>query len=356
MALWRVRVDVPDEPGRLAGLAAAVRGGGGNILTFEVHRRDDGQVTDELVVDLPATRQVARLVTRLHEAGATAVRAVPADPHELVDLPTHLVEATARLAVDPDALSAVLGLASGAASVSVTPAPPPADERRLVIPVGGGRVAVLERTWAPFTSTERSRAAAVARAAGLLAAVPPRREWVVMLPGDAELTVRPAGSPDAAALAAMYARCSAPTLRRYPAELARPGLLPAVLEGAPGALALVAEEPGGTLVALAGLHPLGARPVGEVTLLVEDGWQGLGVEAALVRRLAHAGREQGLTELVATVALPVAPALPKIFTRAGLPVRRSYDGQLMELRVELAGERAASSPRDAEPTARHRAT
>src|SRR5512144_928042 len=173
VALWRVRVDVPDEPGRLAGLAAAVRGGGGNILTFEVHRRDDGQVTDERVVDLPATRQVACLVTRLHDAGATAVRAVPADPHELVDLPTHLVEATARLAVDPDALSAVLGLASGAAPVSVTPAPPPADERRLVIPVGGGRVAVLERTWAPFTSTERSRAAAVARAAGLLAAVPP---------------------------------------------------------------------------------------------------------------------------------------------------------------------------------------
>src|SRR5512144_2954417 len=63
VALWRVRVDVPDEPGRLAGLAAAVRGGGGNILTFEVHRRDDGQVTYELVVDLPATRQVAGLVT-----------------------------------------------------------------------------------------------------------------------------------------------------------------------------------------------------------------------------------------------------------------------------------------------------
>ncbi|HLZ38089.1 MAG TPA: hypothetical protein VKP64_10130 [Mycobacteriales bacterium] len=102
--------------------------------------------------------------------------------------------------------------------------------------------------------------AAVARAAGLLAAVPPRREWVVMLPGDPELTVRPAACADAAALAGMYARCSEPTLRRYPAELAHPGLLPAVLEGAPGALALVAEEPGGALVALAGLHPLGARP------------------------------------------------------------------------------------------------
>jgi GNAT superfamily N-acetyltransferase len=345
-------VDVPDEPGRLAGLAAAVRGGGGNILTFEVHRRDDGQVTDELVVDLPAARQVAVLVTRLHEAGATAVRAAPADPHELVDLPTHLVEATARLAVDPDALSAVLGLASGAASVTVsltseagTPEIGAADERRLVIRVGGGRVAVLERAWAPFTSTERSRAAAVARAAALLAAVPPRREWVVMLPGNAELTLRPAAPADAAALAAMHARCSAQTLRRYPAELAHPGLLPAVLEGAPGALALVAVEPGGALVALAGLHPLGTRPVGEVTLLVEDGWQGLGVETALVRRLADAGREQGLTELVATVEVPVASALPKVFARAGLPVRRAYDGRLMELRVELADDpRAPTLP------------
>lgn len=49
----RLRVELPDRPGALARLAAAVAEHGGNVLSVDIHVLDDDRAVDELVVTLP---------------------------------------------------------------------------------------------------------------------------------------------------------------------------------------------------------------------------------------------------------------------------------------------------------------
>ena len=53
MTLWRLHVDVADQPGRLGALAAAIGGCGANIVSLHVvgEPSDDGAVTDELLAE-----------------------------------------------------------------------------------------------------------------------------------------------------------------------------------------------------------------------------------------------------------------------------------------------------------------
>jgi hypothetical protein len=49
----RLRVELPDRPGALAGLAGALAGQGANVVAVETHEVDGDLAVDELVVDLP---------------------------------------------------------------------------------------------------------------------------------------------------------------------------------------------------------------------------------------------------------------------------------------------------------------
>jgi L-amino acid N-acyltransferase YncA len=344
MALWRVRADVLDVPGRLAALAAAVGAGGGNVLAFEVHARAAGSVTDELVVDLPVADTPALLAGRLHAAGAGAVRAIPADAHELVDMPTQLVDAVARLTVDPDALPAVLALAVRADTVELAVAPVPASPHAFGVALGGGRVAVLSRRWAPFTATEVARARAVARVAVVLSALPPVHQWLVALPDGSEVTIRTARAEDTGPVVAMYERST------LPPELAA-AILSALTAQRPGASVLAAWAAPDTVVAVGLVVPAAAAPIAEVGVFVEDAAQRRGIGTALLRRLAALAREQGVRELVG-VTRPSNVGARRAWRRAGLGGETCADGDLqeeiLELRADLTGD-PVPSPNPAGP-------
>jgi GNAT superfamily N-acetyltransferase len=65
--------------------------------------------------------------------------------------------------------------------------------------------------------------------------------------------------------------------------------------------ALVAVDPDGEIVAVARYDRLGESDEAEVAVVVEDGWQGHGIGARLMRRLAALAESRGLHVFTATM-------------------------------------------------------
>lgn len=162
MALWRIRAALEDEPGRLAAITAAIAACGGNVFGFSVQTHEGGPV-DEFFVDTPEEVGRFRLTEAVAGAGGTQVTAVPADPHDLVDVPTKALQLAAVLLAEPDALPDVLADLLGAddawwdhGTEGV------ADATVLVVPLADGRRVAVVREGLPFTMTEAARAGALA--------------------------------------------------------------------------------------------------------------------------------------------------------------------------------------------------
>ena len=117
--------------------------------------------------------------------------------------------------------------------------------------------------------------------------------------------VRPIEPEDSEALRRMFYRLSAETVYR---RFFRP-----VLHPTPSVLrylcavdherrdALVAVAPDGEIVAVARYDRLGDTTEAEVAVVVEDGWQGQGIGARLVRRLGVLAESRGLDVFTATM-------------------------------------------------------
>ncbi|WP_020622632.1 ACT domain-containing protein [Pseudonocardia sp. ICBG1142] len=158
--LYRVRVRLPDEPGALARLTAALAAVDCNILALSVHGQDAHSVVDELLVSGPCS--VGELSVAICDAvTGGGVMVLPADPHDLVDPPTRALDLVAAGRTAADGVAALLG----AASVR-TPGPddPGArDEHDIELCAADGTRIVARRA-APFTVTEVARAEAFLRA------------------------------------------------------------------------------------------------------------------------------------------------------------------------------------------------
>ncbi|MEY9854639.1 hypothetical protein ABH935_000236 [Catenulispora sp. GAS73] len=162
MALWRIRAALEDEPGRLAAITAAIAACGGNVFGFSVQTHEGGPV-DEFFVSTPEETGRFRLVEAVTEAGGAQVTAVPADPHDLVDVPTKALQLAAALQDAPDTLPDILAdlldaddawWDEGTEGV--------ADATVLIVPVADGRRVAVVREGLPFTMTEAARAGALA--------------------------------------------------------------------------------------------------------------------------------------------------------------------------------------------------
>ncbi len=165
MPLYKLRVDLPDNPGGLATLATALAEHGVNILSLAVHGKDAATVTDDLVVDMPDATKIGSLICALHEI-SPQVSITRTDPHALVDAPARALDIAASLARRPDQLGQALARLLGAEEAHKVPGEPPPHRLTVGVP-GSGRVSVWRR-WAPFTVTEHARAQALARLAGEL--------------------------------------------------------------------------------------------------------------------------------------------------------------------------------------------
>jgi GNAT superfamily N-acetyltransferase len=202
---------------------------------------------------------------------------------------------------------------------------------------------VVRRGWAPFAAVELARAVALA---DLVQALGKTDAQAVITRDGAGIVLRDGRSTDADAVAAMHDRCSRATLfaryhagtRTIPRRLLHRWLAP---PRGRTVLGLVGRQ----VIAVGQLINTNDPRVGEVSLLVEDDWQGQGVGAALLTHLVRAARAAGHAELFGW-CLPGEPGLTKAAQRAGFPVSTRREDDL--LRVSLNTHYwplGASSPR-----------
>ena len=215
-----LRVILPDVPGTLGAVATALGKVGADILAMDIVERTTGQAVDDLIVELPSSRQPDALITAAETVPGVRVESVRPDPGvaarhkewELVEMiASHPDTALAILA---DMLPKVLR-ASWAMVVHTGP------DRRIELVAGGGGVPSLnglEPGWYPVTRAGR---------------LDPEAPWV---PEDwkmlgTELAVAPVGGPE---LAVLVGRPGGPAMRQ--SEVARlahlAGLAAAVSKGA----------------------------------------------------------------------------------------------------------------------------
>jgi RimJ/RimL family protein N-acetyltransferase len=337
VTLWRLHVDVADQPGQLGALAATIGGCGANIVSLHVvgEPANDGAVTDELLVQVPPQLPVPALVEAVESAGFRVTVVVQADVQALADPVSTALALAHCVAVDPgSAARAVAALLR--AELTGDGAPPAAHYAE----VGTGPIRVrLCRGW-PFTATEISQAAALLELAGSSEGRRlPAPQVSVQLTNGSEVMLRAATAADAPLVAALHARCSPQTrsLRSLPT---RPVLAAAVLHqliGADGSTSMLAVTPdGAAAVGLANLIRTGPGTA-EVALLVEDAWQGRGVGTALARKMVELARSEQLTEIVA-VSQVGNSALTRVLRRAGLRPRGRLEGGALRVRAALQPE------------------
>jgi membrane protein implicated in regulation of membrane protease activity len=164
--LWRVRTVVRDNPGSLAALAASLAGHGLDIRSIQVHAVADG-IVDELLLEAPPSIGWRDIVTATETGGGRDVHAIPADIHDLVDVPTRVLTLACH-ALDgqvplPAALRALLGASSVRRGERTGEGQGDADTvdgptMRLSEPAGG--VLTFERPTVAFTPAEFARARA----------------------------------------------------------------------------------------------------------------------------------------------------------------------------------------------------
>ncbi len=127
-----------------------------------------------------------------------------------------------------------------------------------------------------------------------------RAPWLLYLDGTA-LTVRGARPQDLPGVALMHGRCSAKSLLdRYRTGGRAPAII--VLDRhIRDPLSFVVTADDGRVVALSRIAPDAVHPFGsgEVSMLVEDNWQGLGVGRALLRHSAAAAALSNYRQLIA---------------------------------------------------------
>ncbi|WP_222854301.1 hypothetical protein [Fodinicola acaciae] len=169
-SLFRIRVRMPDETGKLAQLSQAVALSGGNILGFAIHPAEDESVVDELVVSCPETVEPSEICELLSATTGAPVHLAPADPHDLVDGPTRALELAAAVCAGETGVAAAFAALVHADDVSYQTASPPNPGAYVLVlpsPYQSGCF-VARRAWAPFTPAEQARARSFA---GLLAQV-----------------------------------------------------------------------------------------------------------------------------------------------------------------------------------------
>lgn len=304
---WRVRVDVPDRPGDLPRLARAL--GALNVYTIAVYvvGRGADHRTFDLALTAPTSVTAEQIVAAVGSVGRNA-HVGPGDPDDALDLPTRVLDGATQLVATPAWAPTGARMLAEADSVEVVPATEGAETSPYVMRLQWtpDRHVVLRRSWAPFAKAERTRASALLRLSGAVAALTGEDErlgWVEEIDGES-VWIRLAQPIDADAVSAMHDRSSDDTRYRRYVSLARwQEVQLRRLAGGHRGASLVAVATSGDVIALGNIVPATGedRHVAELALLVEDAYQGRGVGQVMMRRLVQLAHDLGFTEVVAEV-------------------------------------------------------
>lgn len=339
---WRLRVELTDRPGTLARLATSLAGQGCNILALTVLPVPDG-VIDDLIVSTPEDLLPAELVTLVRSVGGRCAGIAKAQMTDLTDAPTAALRVAATLVDHSAGYTEAVRELLGADSVAPADAESadPAGGRQVTVAAADGTGLELRRGWAPFTEVELARSAALAdlvRAMGT-----PRTDATAIITSDgAGLVLRDSRPADTDAVAAMHDRCSRATLfaryhagtRTMPRRLLHRPLTP------PRGRTVVAVL-GHQVVAVGQLINTSDPGVGEVSLLVEDDWQGKGIGSAMLTHLARTARAAGHTEMFGWCPT-TEPGPAKAAQRTGYPVSTRFEENLLRVSLDIAPATALS--------------
>jgi GNAT superfamily N-acetyltransferase len=328
--LWMVRATVDDVPGRLAVLAASLARRAINILSVQVYLTPEGPV-DEMLVAASPDLSAADITAAVVDGGARTPVVSVADAHALVDAPTRALTLATRLVRTPDDLAAVLSSLLPEAHLVWRAEPPAARELAerpsapghedtpsqlwLTDPSGGGYV--LTRPAMPFTPAETARAYAMVDLAVAVLTTPahtPAPGRLVVLADGTEITLRPAGPDDIAAIAELQSRCSLAS-RRYRNRLE-------------AGHTLVAEDADGRVIAAGSLswEVDGAA----LSLLVDDGWRRRRIGSLLAKRLVAMALDAGISRIRATVHTSDTASV-RIMSGLAHRLHREYDEGVLTL-------------------------
>jgi GNAT superfamily N-acetyltransferase len=335
MSLWRIRATVDDRPGYLSVLTASLALKSVNILAVQVHTTEGGAV-DDFLVDAPDTMTELDLLAAVAKGRGRDAFVTRAEAQGLADQPTRALAMAGRLVHEPEVLGEALVTLLDATDVRWRPYPafdqPGVHGGRMTLAdPAGGSYEVL-RALPAFTPAEYARARALVELAAAITRHQ-RENVTVMLPDGAEVTLRPAGTDDLAAVRELHDHCSVATLRRRylgggrPAEARLRRLLEPV-----GGVTLLAVAPGGRVVAMASL--LAEGELGEIAVLVEDSWQRRGLGTALLRRLRGHAERAGFAALVAHTGADNVAMLRTLHRLGAGPLER--DGALVSVTLPAA--------------------
>jgi GNAT superfamily N-acetyltransferase len=335
--LWRLRTTLSDRPGALAALAARCGEQGVNILALQIFPGLDG-VTDELVLRAPDKWRMPRVAELVEGAGGRRVTLSPCTEHALVDGPTRYLQAARLLLARPDDLGEILAGLLDAEVTSAGALDLSSVQDVIELDVAGQPVAV--RRTAPFTPTERARAAAFAELGADLPTAPAPTQRPGAPSPTRSAVVRVGTLADARALVRMHDRCSTETIyRRYDAPLPRltDRLAARLLSDSGGALVAVVgtEVVGVATLADSADRPAGANTV-DLTVLVEDAWQRRGIGSRLLATAARMARGRGASEVVLRTRTGNPSLLPAVFA-SGLRGRIRMSGETVVVTAGVEG-------------------
>ncbi|MFI5735171.1 GNAT family N-acetyltransferase [Kribbella sp. NPDC051587] len=304
--LWKIRTELADRPGALAELAARCGADDINILSLEVFTAETGAV-DELVVSTGVGWSAEDLTALVTEAGCVRTTVKPCQADVLSDAPTRYLRAVLRLVEDPLSVDDELGTLQG---------------------------------FGEYTPAEWARADVLVEIAGRLAE---RLQEPVIdgpRPGSGVPELRRASVEDAEAVVAMHERCSHESrTRRYHVPMPKLTTRTARHLSAPAGGVSVVASIGGSVVGMATAAPweeLGGTAM-EVAVLVEDGWQGRGLGAQLLRQVIGAARDLGADRAVCVVQ-PENAAMLRTIEGLRMRTRVVHDGDNLMVTVALSHE------------------
>ena len=346
---WRLRIDVPDRPGGLSVLLAALSTLHVHVVSVAVLDSREGARTVDLAVLAPERVSPDTLLASAMSVGQHGYLMAGSD-EDVVDLPTRVLDRATELVTNPG--SAPLAAASlvEADRFEVADATQGEDDSADILRLQwtADRHVVLHRDWAPFARAERSRASALLRLASAMASMAGEADalgWIEPLRSGGSVWIRLARPEDADLVAAMHERCSEQTLyRRYLTAVGqwRDVTLRRLTGGHRGAT-LVAMSEDDAIVGLGHVfpYPTEGHPA-EIAVIVEDDFQGRGIGTRLVLHLLDLAERLGFDEVVATVLAQNSEML-RVLDATRLVWTRQVEGGTITLRAPLAAAASDSA-------------
>lgn len=283
--LWRVRADLPDRPGTLAGLASACGDAGVDIKRVRIFPGAD-HVTDEFVIFAPEEWAADRIAEIFATAGGIGISVIRSGPAALEDQPTRYVQAVREIVANPASFPDVV-----AHLFDADVAPSDGDEDVLEMVLGTTTTIQIRRDPA-FTPVERQRAAALAELVGeVLAAQTVPAPAQTGTSGDAE--------PD-------YVRSETQ----------------------------VSALVGGRVAGQASIEVCEGEEPWPVDLWVDPSWHRRGIGTRLLADIARLARSRGAEEIVLTAPSDTQAVLPMVLA-AGMRGRIRMAGETLTVRIAV---------------------